>query len=88
MSFVAGEIALDWYKLERGIITGCIISVILFTLTVNMWLSAEVECQIPMTRTGIHQPPIRAYMDDLTMLTSSIQGCKWILQGLINSFHG
>lgn len=27
-------------------------------------------------------PPIRAFMDDLTVTTTSVPGCRWILQGL------
>ncbi len=44
--------------------------------------SAEVECTGPLTNSGIWQPPIRVYMDDLTVTTSSVPGCRWILQGL------
>ena len=73
ISCTAGAIISNWHRLERGIITGCTISAILFTLTMNMVVkSAEVECQGPMTKMGVCQPPIRAYMDDLTMSTSSV----------------
>lgn len=27
----------------------------------------EVECRGPMNKSGVQQPPIRAYMDDLTI---------------------
>ena len=30
----------------------------------------------------IWQPPLRAYMDDITVTTSSAIGCKWIVRGL------
>ncbi|XP_062283087.1 uncharacterized protein LOC133987658 [Scomber scombrus] len=32
--------------------------------------------------TGQRQPPIRAFMDDLTVMTESVPGCRWILKGL------
>lgn len=32
--------------------------------------------------TGVRQPPIRAYMDDLTITTSSVTGSRWILRRL------
>lgn len=35
-------------------------------------------------KSGVRQPPIRAYMDDLTVTTTSVPGCRWILQGLEN----
>lgn len=72
----------DWHKLEVGI-TGCTISVILFAVAMNMIVkSAEPECRGPQSRGGVRQPPIRAFMDDLTVTTESVPGGRWILQGL------
>ncbi|XP_063058826.1 uncharacterized protein LOC134452393 [Engraulis encrasicolus] len=79
----AGSGTSDWHRLEKGIITGCTISVILFALAMNMIVkSAEVECRGPLTKSGVRQPPIRAFMDDLTVTTTSVPGSRWILQGL------
>ena len=73
----------DWHRLERGIITGYMLSATLFTLAINMIVkSAEIECQGPMMKTGVRQPPIRAYMDDLTVTTTSVMGSRWILRSL------
>ena len=73
----------DWHRLERGIITGCTISATLFSLAMNMIIkSAEVECRGPRVKSGIRQPPLRAYMDDITVTTSSVIGCTWIVRGL------
>ncbi|XP_041934289.1 LOW QUALITY PROTEIN: uncharacterized protein LOC121697073, partial [Alosa sapidissima] len=73
----------DWHRLEKGIITGCTISVILFALAMNMIVkSAELEWRGPLTKSGVRQPPIRVFMDDLTVTTTSVPGCRWILQGL------
>ena len=44
--------------------------------------SAEVKCRNPLTKTGAGKPPKRAYIDDLTVLTLSVQGWRWILCGL------
>ncbi|TWW59294.1 hypothetical protein D4764_06G0008240, partial [Takifugu flavidus] len=78
----SGSVTSDWHRLEKGIITGCTISVVLFVLAMNMVVkAAEVECRGPLSRSGVRQPPIRAYMDDLTV-TTSVPGCRWILQGL------
>lgn len=47
-----------FHRLEKGIITGCTISVTLFALAMNMLVkSAEVECRGPLTKSGIRQPP-------------------------------
>lgn len=44
--------------------------------------SAEVECRGPLTDPGMWQPPSRAFVDDLTVTTTSVLGCRWILLGL------
>ncbi|XP_077083545.1 uncharacterized protein LOC143736754 isoform X1 [Siphateles boraxobius] len=78
-----GSVTSEWHRLEVGIITGCTISVILFALAMNMLVkSAEPECRGPKSRSGIRQPPIRAFMDDLTVTTESVPGARWILRGL------
>lgn len=83
MRVSAGGVTSDWHKLEVGIITGCTISVILFAVAMNMIVkSAEPECRGPQSRGGVRQPPIRAFMDDLTVTTESVPGGRWILQGL------
>ena len=79
----SGRVTSDWHRLQRGIITGCTISATLFALAMNMLVkSAEVECRGPVSNTGVRQPPIRAYMDDLTVTTPSVTGCRWLLRGL------
>lgn len=43
--FMSGSETSNWHWLEKGIISGCTISVTLFTLTMNMVAkSADVEC--------------------------------------------
>ena len=72
----SGQVRSDGHRLEKGIITGCTISASLFTLATNMIAkSAEKECRGPITKSGIRPPPIRAYMDDLTVTTASVTGC-------------
>ncbi|XP_075313231.1 uncharacterized protein LOC142373743 [Odontesthes bonariensis] len=83
LGFSSGAVTSERHRLEKGIITGCTISVTLFALAMNMLVkSAEPECRGPITKSGIRQPPIRAFMDDLTVTTTSVPGCRWILQGL------
>lgn len=58
----------------------CTISAILYALAMNMLVkSAQLECRGPKTKSLIRQPPIRAFMDDLTVTTVSDTGCRWIL---------
>nr|XP_061785060.1 uncharacterized protein LOC133576095 [Nerophis lumbriciformis] len=83
LRFTSGAITSAWHRLEKGIITGCTISVALFALAMNMLVkAAEVECRGPKSSSGIRQPPIRAFMDDLTVTTTSPTGCRWLLRGL------
>ena len=57
----------DWHQLEVGIITGCTISLTLFALAMNMLVKAAApECRGPLSKSGVRQPPIGAFMDDLT----------------------
>ncbi|XP_054626149.1 uncharacterized protein LOC129178189 [Dunckerocampus dactyliophorus] len=83
MRVSSGAITSSWHKVDIGIITGCTISLTLFSLAMNMLTkSAEPECRGPRTKSGQRQPPIRAFMDDLTVMTLSVPGCQWILKGL------
>ena len=78
-----GDKQTRWQRLEKGIVAGCTISVILFTAAMNLLVkTAEKECRGPKTKSGIRQPPIRAIMDDLTTTVPSIVGTRWILRGL------
>ena len=70
-------------RVEKGIVTGCTISVILFVMAFNLLIkTAESECRGPVTRSGSRQPSIRGFMDDLTITTESATGGRWILKAL------
>lgn len=43
---------------------------------------AESECRSSLTKSGVRQPPVRAFMDDLTVTTTSVPDSRWILQSL------
>ena len=44
-----------------------------------------MECQGLLIKTGVRQPPIRAYIDDLRVTTAMVSGCRWLLRGLERS---
>ena len=47
----------EWHELEKGIIKGCTISVVFFSLAMNMIVkAAEVECRGPLSKSRIRQP--------------------------------
>ena len=42
----------------------------------------EKGCRGSQMRNGVRQTPTRAFMDDITVAVSSVQGARWILKGL------
>lgn len=65
-SIWGSTLGLPHLSVEKGIITGWIISLSLFSLAMNMLVkSVEPKCQGPLTRSGVRQPPIRAFMDEM-----------------------
>lgn len=59
MRVTSGTTISAWHHLEKGIVTGCTISVTLFALAMNMLVKAAVvECRGPLSRSGMRQPPI------------------------------
>ena len=70
-------------RVEKGIVTGCTISVVLFVMAFNLLIkTAQSECRGPTTRSGCHQPSIRVFMDDITVTTERAVGARWILKML------
>ena len=81
--FTVGGYTTEWHRVEKGIPAGCTISVILFSAAMNLLMeAAEKECRGPQTRSGVRQPPGRAFMDDMTLTTKSAVGTRWMLRGL------
>lgn len=66
------EYTTAWQHLEVGIMAGCTISPLAFTLAMEVIIRASrwtVGRQ--RIRSGLRLPPVRAYMDDLTTLTTT-----------------
>ena len=72
LRFSVVDYTTSWQSLQKGIVTGCTISVILFIMGVNMIIKAgERETRGPKMNTDIRQPPSCGFMDDLTITTST-----------------
>lgn len=70
--FTVGEFTTAWQQLEKGIVTGCTISPILFVIGMSlMTTAAERETRGPKMISGVYQPPLRGFMDDLTVTTAT-----------------
>ncbi|XP_063418448.1 uncharacterized protein LOC134701249 [Mytilus trossulus] len=83
LRFTTSTFTTTWQKLQKGIVTGCTISVILFVMGMNMIIkSGERETRGPKTSTDIRQPPNRGFMDDLTITTDTHIQARWILKAL------
>ena len=81
--FATKHFTTDWQKLEKGIITGCTLSVVLFTLTMTwLVLSAKKETKGPRSTSGQQQENSRLFMDDLNTTTETVVQTRYLLQKL------
>ena len=81
--FNVGERTTVWQRQEKDIITEFTISGIIFASAVNFIVkSVEKECKGPLMRSGIRQPPVKAFMDDLTLPTLFTVHTRWLLKSL------
>ena len=62
--FTTKRYTTEWQRVEKGIITGCTMSVVLFSLTMTMLvMSAKEETKGPTTLSGKQQVNCRLFMD-------------------------
>ena len=72
-----------WQKLEKGIVTGCTVSEVLFIMGMNLLINAaRRETRGPKTESGIYLPSSRGFMDDLTLTTATNVQARWMLAAL------
>ena len=84
LRFSVGEETASWQRLEKGIMTGCTISVVvLFVMGMHLIINAaKRETRGPKTASGIHLPSNRGFMDDLTISTTTHVQAGWVLTTL------
>ena len=84
--FTTNEFTTEWQKVEKGIITGCTISVILFALSMTMVvMSAKEETKGPKTRSGQRQVNASLFMDDIATRTENLVQTKYLLDKLVGN---
>lgn len=67
--------------LEKGIMAGCTISVVLFVAAMNLLLKAAgMQCRGPKADDDTRHPSWGAFMDDVTVITP--MDTQWILSAL------
>ncbi|KAK0136753.1 Retrovirus-related Pol polyprotein from type-2 retrotransposable element R2DM [Merluccius polli] len=77
------EYTTAWQHLEVGIMAGCTISPLAFTMAMEVIIRASRwVVGGEQIRPGLRLPPIRAYMDDMTTLTSTIPCTRRLLRKL------
>jgi len=83
LRFQSAKFTTKWKPVEKGIVTGCTISPILFIMGMNLIISAaSTKSRGPKTAAGCQQPVIRAFMDDLTVITPTHVQARWVLTEL------
>ena len=83
--FTTKNYTTEWQPVEKGIITGCTLSVILFALTMTMLVvSVKDETKGPETSSGQRQVNSRLFMDDIATTTENLVQTKYLLDKLVN----
>ncbi|XP_061185889.1 uncharacterized protein LOC133193994 [Saccostrea echinata] len=83
LRFTVQDYTTAWQRLEIGKVTGCTISVILFSAAMNMIVkSVEKKSRVSWMKSGVRQPPGRAFMNDMTVTTKTVIEAKWTIQEL------
>ena len=81
--FTTRDFTTEWQKVEKGIVTGCTLSVILFALTMTLLVaSAKKATKGPKSETGQRQENCRLFMDDIATTTEKLVQTKYLLDSL------
>ena len=72
----------DWFRLEKGIFAGCTVSVILFLAAFNTILEFVLQDKEALycMKNGNLLPLLRAFMDDVSILTTSVPAAIKVLK--------
>src|ERR1700733_1579555 len=69
--FSTKEYTTDWVDLQSGVAMGCTISPILFVMAMQViFKAAESFAKGPKLGEGYHLPPLKAFIDDTTIMTT------------------
>ncbi|XP_052233232.1 uncharacterized protein LOC127846096 [Dreissena polymorpha] len=78
LQFAVGDQTTAWQSLEKGIVTGCTISVVLFVMGMNLIINAaKRETRGPKAATGIYLPPVKGFMDNRTLTGKTHIQARW-----------
>ena len=88
MRFTTKEFTTNWQALEIGIMMGCTISPLLFVMAMELVLKGASGYSEGM-KIGRHLvlPPLRAFMDDITVIVETRREAKTLLARLDELFQ-
>ena len=71
----------NWHQHQRGIFAGCTLSIILFLAGINIILEYTLNTSVSnfISSTEVSMPLVRAFMDDLNLMSSSVSGTQKLL---------
>ena len=86
--FATKNFTTEWQRVEKGIITGCTLSVVLFSLAMT-WIvmSVKKETKGPRLASGNIQVNSRLFMDDITTTTETIVQTSYLLGKMIKKLN-
>ena len=83
MRFSTDSYTTDWINLENGIAMGCTIPPILFVMAMEVILKAAEDSAGPANLGGgCYMPPLKAFMDDTTIICSKEDETRRMLKHL------
>ena len=75
-----------WHRHQRGIFAGCTLSIILFLAGMNIILEYSVQAGVPKFTTNNNTLPLlRAFMDDLSLMSAKVSGAQTLLSRCITA---
>ena len=87
--FSTKDFTTDWQQMEKGIVTGCTLSVILFVLAMTMLImSVKDETKGPKSTSGQQQVNTRLFMDDIATTTGNLVQTKHLLDRMEEKLSG
>ena len=80
--FSSKTVTSEWQQFEIGIFMGCVISVILFVLCMNLsheYLKTRVPRSVEYIKEGTAIPPLKLFMDDSCLTTAKMEDMQVLL---------
>lgn len=89
LCFTMPDFTTTWHHMEIGIMAGCTISPLAFTMAMEVIIRASKwVVGGKRLKSGVRLPPIRAYMDDMTTVTTTTSCTRRLLGKLQENITG